>query len=153
MKYGLVQRKRTTKNENTSWWWLVHDPDEEDREEQKEYTPDNSLFWYYPEYLDKKEVIQRMLDKQHQEIHDSILWDKHSYRVSKQNAEKFLVEGYTSEDFIKTETLPSDEDLLNTAEEDFEKWFDDNGDAQDIKEIVKKAWMECFKRENFIKQS
>jgi hypothetical protein len=151
MRYGLVERKRTTRDENTSWWWIVYAPDEEDREEQKEYSPSNSLFWYYPEYLDREEVIQEMLDKQYQEVHDDMLWQKHTYRVSKRSAEKFLREGNDSEDFSKTETLPTDEDLLKRAEEEFEEWYEDHGNKLYDKGM-KKAWMECFRRENFIKE-
>ena len=150
MKYGLVERKRTTKNENTSWWWRLYPPDEEDREEQKEYKPDNSLFWYYPEYLSKEDVIQEMLDRQYQEVHDNMSWQKHNYRVSKRSAEKFLKEGYTSEDFNKTETIPTDEERLKQAEKEFEEWYADHGKIWESKETMKKAWLACFKKENFI---
>jgi hypothetical protein len=152
MKYGFIELKRTTRSSDTSWWWLVQDPDDVDREEPEDgdYGPTNTLFWYYPEFYTKEQAIQKMLEKRKQEMHDNILWAKHSYEVIKEAADRYLKNGNTPEDFDRTEVLPTDKERLEKAEQEFEEWYENNGNKLYDKDM-KKAWISCFKKENFIK--
>jgi hypothetical protein len=149
MKYGLVERKRTTGKDNTSWLWKIEPIDNEDRVPEKEHKPNNSLFWYYPEGLTNKEILDIMLNKQREDLHDSIVWKKHTYKVSKESAERYLSRGLRAEDWDCTEKIPTNKDLLKQAEKDFEEWYTDHGNKLYNKDM-KKAWIACFKKENFI---
>jgi hypothetical protein len=152
MRYGFAEIKRTTRGTDTSWWWLVQDPDDEDREDQNIEEPSNSLFWHYPEIYSKEQVVQKMLDKREEELHDEFLWAKHSFDVIKKSAERYLKDGNSPEDFDRTEVLPTDEERIEKAREDFREWYEDNGNKLYDKNM-EKAWIACFKKENFIKEN
>ncbi len=75
MRYGLIERRRTTPHEDTHWYWVSCKPDNIDRVYTgEEDQPNNSLFWHYPEKYTKEEAVDIMLKKQKNEIKEEIKW-------------------------------------------------------------------------------
>ena len=91
MRYGTVEFRRTGTIDNINWEFRAFEPDNVDREPQKEYKPNHSWFFHYPETMSAVEAGRMLLDKRMQEIEEEIAFNLESYRKMKKSYDEYLL--------------------------------------------------------------
>ena len=90
MKYGLIEFRRTTKDENTDWdLYIYHDGIDREEPTEDQMKPWNSLFWHFPETISDEEAIELMLEQKLKEVQQDYEWGMKTFWKYKDQIKKY----------------------------------------------------------------